>query len=159
MKIAIMLNKKEENMEIIDNIEYFSKGDLKELGMYEKEIRIWLGEYDRKGKSLKYLYEKKRCLEILESSNWKAWITGEGYVFQKTRTGKTSALIMDRPRSFIGMAVQTKKGKWLPKIKYSKSSSWVSFSGGSACDSLEECRKAIENRPYKTYEQYLSSFI
>ncbi len=50
----------------INRNNYYTRKQLKELGMNADEVVRWIGNYDRKDKNT-FFYSKKRCDEILDS--------------------------------------------------------------------------------------------
>ena len=106
----------------------------------------WIGNYDQKDKNT-FLYSKKRCDEILASPNWKAWTTGKGYVYFTSKKGNEAALIMTAPKYYEAIA-HKRNGLWHPRVRHR------SFPGAKGCSTLDECRKIVEDRPYKTYHEW-----
>ncbi|NEQ78320.1 MAG: hypothetical protein F6K23_38260 [Okeania sp. SIO2C9] len=131
---------------VINRDVYYTRKQLKELGMSSDEVLKWIGDYDAKDKCT-FLYLKKRCDDILASDNWKAWTTGEGYVYFTSKKGNEAALIMKAPKSYEATAYK-KNGKWYPRVRHR------SFPGAKGCSTLDECRKIVEDRPYKTYDEW-----
>ncbi|NET12751.1 MAG: hypothetical protein F6K08_07770 [Okeania sp. SIO1H6] len=121
---------------------YYTRKQLKELGMNADEVVKWIGNHNQKDKNT-FLYSKKRCDKILASPNWQAWTTGEGYVCFTSKKGNEAALIMTAPKCYEATAYK-KNGLWYPRIKNR------SFPGAKGCSTLDECRKAVEERPYQT---------
>ncbi len=126
----------------INRDNYYTRKQLKELGMNADEVVKWIGNYNRKDKNT-FLYSKKRCDKILASPNWKAWTTGEGYVYFTSKKGNEAALIMTAPKHYEATAYK-KNGLWYPRVNNR------SFPGAKGCSTLDECRKAVENRQYQT---------